>query len=113
MPSIRSGGNESLREVQVTVTAEIAPPTEVSIEPVFYETLTAFTIPAGQRYVRIYVAGAVVPGDGEGPAVIDGETVNTGFLYEFKPNPQTNEYFTTTEITGNAQGTRVHVLYWE
>ena len=70
------------------ITVDIAPPTEETANITEFETTGVFSIPAGQRFVEIYVAGLVVAGDTEGPATINSQTFNVGDTFKFVSESQ-------------------------
>ena len=94
------------------ITVEIAPPVEETASIVVTEETAAFTIPAGQRFVEIYVAGLVVDGDTEGPATIMGETLNVGDTYKFVSESQIDKVFLSPAVTGDGNGARLFIKYW-
>lgn len=94
------------------LTVDITPPVEVITDPIEDETTGAFTIPEGQRFIEIYVAGMVIPGDQEVAATIDGETFNVGDTYRFTALAQIDKVFLSPAIAGNGNGGRLFIKYW-
>jgi len=78
------------------------------------ETTGEVTIPAGQRYVRIRVAGFVQDNDTESDATINGSTWSVGSVEEFHAgyDRQNNEELLLPEFTINGNGGRVFYSYY-
>lgn len=98
------------------ITVEIAPPTEETATIIKSEETGAFSIPAGQRYIRIYNAGIVKDGDQEADATVNwaaqSENISVGDDWSFKTEPQTDKVFLSPAVTGNGNGSRVFIEYW-
>lgn len=98
------------------VTVEIAPPEEETATIEKIEETGAFSIPAGQRYVKIYNAGITQDGDIEADATVNWasstEDLSVGDQWYFKTEPQTDKVFLSPAITGNGNGSRVFIEYW-
>jgi hypothetical protein len=123
MPSIRSGGNESLRDVTITtgdITVDITPPTIATMDPVVFEQNTNASIAAGKRSVRIYNLGFVQSGDQENDIIV---TLPSGtatispksdpFTIEAYVNQNSNIQYNTPAITITSNGSRFQVVILE
>jgi len=96
------------------ITVELTPPTPGTGTVTQLETTSSFSIPAGQRYVEIYVAGAVQSGDLEVNATIQGQSISIGNTYKYTQtlDAVNNVLELSPAITGNGNGTRLFIKYW-
>lgn len=78
------------------------------------ETTGAATIPAGALWVEITAAGAVAPGDGVGPATVQGTSWYAGRKerWEAEWDVAAGNYISLPEITINGNGSRVFYTYF-
>jgi len=94
------------------ITVEISPPTEETAAVTYEEQTGAFSVPAGQRFVEIYNAGAVRPGDTEANATVNGASLSVGATWKFESEAQTDKVFLSPAITGTGNGSRLMIKYW-
>lgn len=97
------------------ITVDITPPTEETAVDNSNSTNARVTIPAGQRYVKIYNAGAIFPGDIEEDMTVNGTDYPVGFTLYFNQIYKEDEQKVLTspeyEIDGN--GSRVFYEYYQ
>ncbi|HMN89083.1 MAG TPA: hypothetical protein PKD70_06270 [Saprospiraceae bacterium] len=96
------------------VTVEITPPDAGTATVTQIETTGAFSIPAGQRFVDIYIAGAVQPGDLETNATIQGQSLSVGNRYQYEQtlDAVNNILELSPAITGDGNGGRLFIKFW-
>lgn len=78
------------------------------------ETTGAETIPAGALWAELTAAGAVAPGDGVGPAVVDGTDWYAGRKerWDAKWDVAAGNYIRLPEISINGNGSRFFYTYF-